>query len=148
MIDDQYYWEKSGTLDWKDIGALAETPNSLWLNGDSTYHGLNDRIPQNATAQLNNSLVLIRPQEVTIQVLTPGAYFNNPKRAVRAAFKHRETNYNLKVTDLVAEQTFLARENGEYKIEQELYFCVSLAEAHTDGYCYKLVATILSEHPL
>jgi hypothetical protein len=27
MIDDQYYWEKSGTLDWKDIGALAETPD-------------------------------------------------------------------------------------------------------------------------
>jgi hypothetical protein len=52
------------------------------------------------------------------------------------------------VTDPVVERLFLARQNGDYPIGQDVYFCVSLAEAHTDGYCYKLVATIISEQPL
>jgi hypothetical protein len=81
-------------------------------------------------------------------VLTPGANFGNPKRAVRADFRYQGTRYNFKVTDPNAERTFLARANGEYEVAEELYFCISLAEAHTDGYCYKLVATVISEQPL
>jgi hypothetical protein len=27
------------------------------------------------------------------------------------------------------------------------YLCVSLGEAHTDGYCYKLVAALISQQP-
>lgn len=148
MIDHEYYWTKTGSLNWGDLEDMEETPDSLWLNGDSTYHGRNDRVLQNAAASLNSSLLLIQPQDVTIRVLTPGADFGNPKRAVRADFQYNGTRYNLKVTDLTAEQIFLAKQNGNYEIDQDLYFCVSLAEAHTDGYCYKLVATIFNEHQL
>jgi hypothetical protein len=85
---------------------------------------------------------------VTLHVSAPGAAFGNPKRAVRAEFLYRGTWYNLKVTDLTVERTHLAKENGVYPPDMDSYFCVSLAEVHTDGYCYKLVATIITEQPL
>lgn len=85
---------------------------------------------------------------MTLSVGTPGAAFGNAKRVVRAQFRYQGTWYNLKVTDLAAERAFLARENSVYPLEQESYFCVSLAEMHTDDYCYKLVATIITEQPL
>lgn len=148
LIDADYYWTKERTLAWKDLSSLAESPNSLWLNGDSTYHGQNDRIKQSDAAELKRSLYLIRPKQVTVRVLTPGADFGNPKRAVRADFHFNDRQYDLKVTDLEIEHLFLAKQNGTYEISQDTFFTVSLAEAHTDGYCYKLVAAIFSEHSL
>jgi hypothetical protein len=148
MIDAFYYWTRRRVATWDDLPEMEDMPDTLWLDGDSTYHGRHDRVTQTAAAQLHNSLILIRPEHITMRVLTPGADFGNPKRAVRADFQYRGTHYNFKVTDPKAEQTFLARENGDYDIAEELYFCISLAEAHTDGYCYKLVAMVISEQPL
>lgn len=148
MIDDEYYWTKRGALTWADVPGLADTPPTLWANGDSTYHGRNDRMTQAGASAYQNSLMLIKPEHITIRVLTPGADFGNLKRKVRVDFTYRGTRYDLMVTDPVVERAFLARQNGDYPIEQDVYFCVSLAEAHTDNYCYKLVATIISEQPL
>lgn len=149
MIDDQSYWVRAGSLAWNDLAPLVDSPETLWTNtNDATFHGRYDRILQATAAVHHDSLVLIKPEELTIRVLTPGAAFNNPKRAVRADFVYRGVNYDLMVTDPVVETLFLARPNGNYAIEQDVYFCVSLAEAHTDGYCYKLVATIISQQPL
>ena len=39
-------------------------------------------------------------------------------------------------------------QSGFHKVAVDCYFCVSLAEAHTDGYCYKLIAAVLTKHPL
>ncbi len=111
MIDAENYWTKVGTLPWGEIDGLADTPPILWGNGDSTYHGSNDRITPTVASTYHNSLWLIRPTHIV-------------------------------------ERSFLARENGDYPITTSVYFCVSLAEAHTDNYCYKLVATVLSEQPL
>lgn len=148
IIDATGYWKKVGALNWDDLGDLRDTPPTLWGLGDSTRQGRFDRITQAVASEFRNSLWLIRPENVTIRVLTPGADFGNPKRAVRAEFTYQGAQYDLKVTDLVAEQAFFARPNGEYRLDQDVYFCTSLAEAHTDGYCYKLVATIISQGPL
>jgi hypothetical protein len=148
MIDAEYYWKKKGTLAWDDLNDLVDTPDTLWSNTDSTYHGRFDRMTQATASEHNESLYLIKPTDVTIRVLTPGADFGNYKRRVRADFRYGGVHYNLMVTDLVIEKSFLARENGDYPIEEDIYFCVSLAEAHTDNYCYKLVATVISEEPL
>lgn len=148
LIDAQQYWESPGALHWNDLTEMVESPQGLWTNGDSTFHGLNDRIPQSGAASLTSSLVLIKPENVSLEVLVPGAAFGNQKRAVRAAFEYNGVRYNFKVTDIQAEKRFLSRQNGNYLINDELYFCISLAEAHTDGYCYKLVASVFSENPL
>lgn len=146
MIDAEFYWTKKGELTWANLDGLVDAPPALWGNGDSTYHGKNDRMTQTAACEYRNSLWLIKPEDVVIRVLTPGAAFGNPKRRVRAQFTYQGVQYDLMVTDLAAEKAFLARPNGEYSLEN-VPFCISLAEAHTDGYCYKLVATIISKEP-
>ena len=148
MIDADCYWSKTGALAWDDVEDLLDRPPKLWGASDSTHHGRHDRITPADASRFRNSLWLITPEDVVIGVLTPGADFGNPKRAVRADFRYQGTRYNFKVTDIIAEQAFLARPNGDYALDQEVKFCISLAEAHTDGYCYKLVATVISEQPL
>ncbi len=149
MIDASFYWQKAGAFDYEDLDQLEDTPATLWINTDpSTYHGSHDRVSQTLAVDLKNSLLLIKPNDVTIEVLTPGANFGSAKRAVRADFHYKGVRYNLMVTDPDVEKNFFARENGTYKLKSEAYFCISLAEAHTDGYCYKLVASIITEGPL
>jgi len=68
-------------------------------------------------------------------------------RVVGADFKHVGTSYSLIVTDPFAEKALLARPNAEYK-PKDTSLCISLGEAHTNGSCYKLVATVISKKPL
>jgi hypothetical protein len=147
MIEAESYWTKVGELPWQRLADLADSPPSIWGNGDSTFHGRNDRMTQAAASQFHDSLCIIQPSNVAVRVLVPGAAFGNPKRRARARFTYKDVHYDFMVTDPIAERVFLARPNGEYNIG-DVYFCISLAEAHTDGYCYKLVATIISERAL
>ena len=148
LIDPSRYWEKRDVASWAEVVDMCDNPTTLWTNGSSTYHGRFDRVAVADAASLTSSLFLIQPATVKLHVLTPGEAFGNPKRAVRAEFVFRGVEYNFQVTDPVAERVFKAKENGVYELEQEVFFCVSLAEAHTDNYCYKLVAAIISEEPL
>jgi hypothetical protein len=147
IIDANYYWTKIGKLPWTKLRHLLDDPGKLWPNSDSTYHGLNDRVKIEVAAKLKGSLLLIKPEDLNVRVQTEGAEFGNPRRRVRADFKYRGTKYILAVTDPVAERFFLAKGTGDYAVA-ETFLCVSLAGAHTDGYCYKLVASIISKEPL
>ncbi len=141
------YWTKKGRLPWNEVKHLIDAPASLWSNGDSTYYGLNDRVKVEQAATMTQSLMLIEPEDPIISVQTDGAEFGNPRRRVRANFAHQGVKYILIVTDPVAERAFLAKPDGRYPMT-DTYLCVSLGEAHTDGYCYKLVAALISKQPL
>lgn len=147
VIDAERYWTKTSKLPWADLKHLVDNPAMLWSNGDSTYYGLNDRVRLEAASKLTSSLLLIAPEALTVSVQTEGAEFGNPKRRVRAHFKHQEISYILVVTDPVAERSFLGKGNGDYPLA-DTYLCVSLGEAYTDGCCYKLVAAVISPQPL
>lgn len=147
VIDADYYWVKKGQISWPDLKQLVDQPKPLWINNDSTYYGLNDRVKVELAAKLKNSLMLIEPEDLTIKVLTEGKEFGNPRRRVRAEFTHVGTKYSLIVTDPVAEKALLAKPNADYKMKNT-YLCISLGEAHNDGSCYKLVATVLSKNKL
>ena len=148
MIDAEHYWTKEAALTWADLPALVETPASLWLNRDSTYHGTNDCVAPALAAQLTSSLFLIRPETLNVQVQTEGGMFGRAKKRVRADFRYHGTGYNFIVTDPVAEQAFLPRDEGVFPLNNA-YLCVSLTEPYDgDGRCHKLVATIISEQPL
>jgi hypothetical protein len=144
MIDADYYWIKRGRAEWGEMKGLADDPQTLWGIGHSTNAGHNDRVPATQAAQYQTSLLLIQPQQVTISVQIPGAAFGNHKKAVRANFCHKGVWYNMKVTDFDVERLYLAKDVGLYPLEQPCYLCISLAEVHTDGYCYKLVATVIT----
>ncbi len=75
--------------------------------------------------------------------MTEGANFGDPRRRVRARFTLHNIPYNLSVTDPVIKREYLAKPDGEYPIPEAL-LCVSLAEPHTDGYAYKIVATVIT----
>ena len=147
VLDDQVYWIKEGSFNWADLAELADQPVPLWTNGDSSYNGINDRVRVNIAATLKNSLLLIKPDDLTLRTVTEGAFFGNPKRRVRADFSHLGTRYSLIVTDPETERALLAKPNADCKLK-DAYLCISLGEPHTDNYCYKLVATVFTEQPL
>jgi hypothetical protein len=147
IIASDCYWTKKGRLPWAEVKHLIDTPTALWSNGDSTYYGVNDRVTVEQASTMTHSLLLIEPEDPNVSVQTEGAEFGNTRRRVRAIFTYQGVEYLLIVTDPVAERAFLAKPDGRYPLITT-YLCVSLGEAHTDGYCYKLVASLISNQPL
>lgn len=147
VFDAQCYWANEGRMKWEELKSLVDEPAPLWTNGDSTYFGLNDRVRVDVATKLKDSLRLIEPEDLTIRVVTEGLEFGNPRRRVRADFEHLGTRHSLIVTDPEAEKSMLAKPNADYRV-RDAYLCVSLGEAHTDGACYKLAATIIARRPL
>ena len=143
IIDDQYYWEKVGHAGWdNEIEALDEVSGPLWANVGSTWHGLNDKVPEAIANQFSSSLYLIRPDEIEVHVAREGGDFGPPKRKVRASFILNGIRYKFVVTDPIIERHYLAQPNGSYQIEEAI-FCLSLSGLF-HGYAYKLVATMIT----
>ncbi|MFZ5441970.1 MAG: dual OB domain-containing protein [Myxococcota bacterium] len=143
LLDDGYYWKKSGRLSWTDVLSAVDAPQGdLWANGYSTRHGCNDQVPESAIAGYTSSLYLVKPEDLRIVV---GSDDNSPypnRRRVRAHFKLNGVEYHLVVTDPPVEREYFARNDGEYPIS-EAVICVSLAEPF-NGYAYKLAAAVIT----
>jgi Dual OB-containing domain len=141
LLDPQLYWERRGRLRWDDLSGLQDRRGPLWVNGNSSYNGLNDRIPLAQATALRSSLKLIHVRNLELRVFAPGEAFGNTKRRVQARFTFDGTDYWLWVTDPIVERKYLAEPDGEYAVG-EAYLTVSIGEPYQD-HCYKLVATVL-----
>jgi hypothetical protein len=141
LLDPGFYWVRAGTIDFPTLLKAVDAPASLWLNGQSTYHGLNDRVPEAAADDLNNSLYLLHVHELTLQVFAPNATFGNTKRRVHGLFQHAGTHYALWVTDPLIEREYLGKPDGTYKVGS-CVLTVSLGE-RLNGFCYKLIAAVM-----
>ena len=143
IIDSEVFWERVGKINWSDLEELIEAQNGpLWMNGDSTYHGLNDKILLSDAVKLGSSLQLVRPDSLKI-IVRHESGFNKPgKRRVRAYFNIAGYNYLLQVTDPVVEDEYLTKENGTYPIEESI-LCLSLSEPFNE-YVFKLVAAVFT----
>ena len=141
LLDPDLYWVKIGRATWSDLVRLADPVTALWINGHSTYNGLNDRIPLSLAGALKSSLRLVRVERMTFSVFKPGEAFGNRKRRVQGRFRHDGTEYRLWVTDPGYERAYLAKPDGNYEIG-ESFLTVSLGEPHNDA-CYKLIAAII-----
>lgn len=141
LLDPDYYWKKAGRVGWRGLLSLEQRPSSLWINGSSTYHGNDDRIPIEEAGALSDSLKLIRVTDLALHVHVPGAMFGDQKRALRARFSHKGNEYILRVTDPEYEQEYFAKPDGVYELG-ESFLTVSLGEPY-GGYVYKLVAAII-----
>lgn len=139
LIDEEYYWVKEGVLSPSRLSQLCDTRSTLWVDGYHSSSGYNDKIPLLlAEVQVCSSLLLIKPSSLSIQVASEWG-----KRKVRAEFSFHQHTYRLAVTDPVVEQSYLRRNNGIFRLDdQERYLCISLGEPF-EGYCYKLVAAII-----
>lgn len=141
LLDRDVYWKRVGRVTWDDLPPLADPPGPLWINGDSTYNGRNDRIALAMTAELRSSLRLIRVDRLALSVFKPGEAFGDSKRRVQGRFRHADADYHLWVTDPVYERAYLARPDGDYELG-ECFLTISLGEPFK-GYCYKLIAAII-----
>jgi hypothetical protein len=141
-IDADYYWQRKRRVDWDELQEAVEQVNGpLWINGMSTYNGINDQVEEAQLAQFDRSLYLIRPENLRLIVSVDGAAFGNPRRRVRADFTLSEHHYRLVVTDPPMEEHYL-RHVGEYPLAEALV-CVSLGDVH-NGYAYKLAAAVIT----
>jgi hypothetical protein len=139
LIDAEYYWVKRGVATWDDLDPAVEAfHGTLWVDGNHSYNGENDRIPEAETLELDNSLTLVETEDLGIVVAHEG---RNPKRKVRARFSLGGKRYGIAVTDPVIEREYLAKENGECPIGVAR-LCISIGEPY-QGYCYKLVAGVI-----
>ncbi len=86
--------------------------------------------------------MLLQPEKLVVTVAVEGAEFDNPRRKIRAHFTCGGRRYILAVTDPVIEEHYRAKKNGEYPIKKAR-LCVSLGGPY-EGYCYKLVAGIIT----
>ena len=141
LLDPDYHWERVGRVVWDELDRFTDRVAPLWVNGHSTYHGMNDKVPMARADTLKSSLVLVRIATVTLAVFAPGQAFGNSKRRVQASFVHGGDEYRLRVTDPVYERKYLARPNGEHQLA-ECFLTISLGEPY-EGDCYKLVAAIV-----
>ncbi len=143
LLDPDYYWEKVGRLSSFDLPLLKDQVGPLWLDGHSTYHGQNDKIPLEVAHSLNDSLRLVLVDALQLSVFKPGEAFGNAKRRVQGRFLHAGTRYCLWVTDPFYERQYLAKLDGTYSIG-ECFLTVSLGEPFGDA-VYKLIASIIEE---
>ncbi len=141
LLDPDHYWQRVVRAGWGDLVRLADPVAPLWIDGDSTCNGRNDRIQLERAAGLTSSLRALAVARLTLSVFKPGEAFGNPKRRVQARFVHHRSNYWLWVTDPGYEREYLLKADGDYELG-ECYLTVSLGEAHK-GACYKLVAAIV-----
>lgn len=143
LISPDSYWEKVGKFAWDDLSILTDDIRILWLNRSETRSGHNDRVSLEDSKNMKFSLLFLALDDVNVSVFAPGADYGNSKRRVQAQFKYNKVLYWLRVTDPVIEQRYLAKQDGEYFIGKA-YATISLAEPHDDGFCYKLVAALIT----
>lgn len=143
IIDPRRRWVRRGRFAWVDLLNAVESPGGpLWLNGQSSGHGENDRIDDAEAAGLRRSLYLVRPERLRLRVRREAALGGPARRRVRALFELCGERYCLVVTDPHIEFRCLARDDGEYPVQDAL-LCVSLSEPF-QGCAYKLAAAVIT----
>ena len=137
------YWEKAGRATWENvIEATDVVQGALWVNEDSSFHGLNDKVSEASAAKLSGSLYLIEPVDLDLVVGWESAYQAPDVRRVRARFLYNEIRYNFVVTDDPVVSMYFAKGDGTYRIK-DVRLCTSLAEV-LHGNATKLVAAVIT----
>jgi hypothetical protein len=146
LIDPSAEWRKIGAVTWGQVQVSLDTiPAALWVNGYSTAHGINDKVPLALLPGISDSLKLLSVPDFTVRVAYEPGYQGAPgRRRVRASFTLNGLTYRLAVTDPLVAQIYLNKPDGDYAIGPAT-LCLSLSEPEF-GYAFKLVATVLTAH--
>ena len=128
-------------IGWKDLPTWIDEGALLWVNGNSSWDGVNDRMPVDEANRLSDSLRLIRVERLLISVEPPKPDKTHP--VLRGSFRYNGVDYRLKITDVGTERRSEGLSCGKYSVG-ERYLTISLSEQF-EGYCYKLIATIIKD---
>ena len=131
-----------GTLSSRVLRNLEDPVDGLWVDGESTTSGLNDRFAVENASTVEDSLRLVRVAKLDLKVWQPGKGFGDETRRVYGRFWVSGTEYQLSVTDPEIGREYLAQRNGYYSIE-DCYLTVSLGKPY-EGDVYKLIAAVIT----
>lgn len=143
-VIDSACWEKVGELAWDDVESICERPRALWLNSGRTSKGVFDCISKEEAAKFSNSLVLIKPQDFSLERGSK-TWDGKTTKSYRGNFKYNGTYYSLSVTDPIATDAYATKDEGLYRLHG-VYLCISLTEPweKDNNRCHKLIAGIIS----
>ena len=139
LLDPQHRWQKVGSVSTDELGRLIDSIGVLWVDGDSSGSGQNDRIPFWDATSLDSSLCLIHVDSLSVAVSPPNREDGLP--VLRGHFRHNGSDYSLRITDPDSESRATTLEYGNYQVA-ERYLTVSLG-GPLGGYSYKLIANII-----
>lgn len=141
LIANSHSWIMYDTLPVTSTSDLCDNVDSLWDDEHTDCKGLNDRIPEYVAKQtIHSSLYFIKPQDFSINVSDE----YDGRKKVRGKFIYKNVSYLLAITDPDIEREYVVKDVGQYLIPtEELYLTISLSEPF-NGFCYKLIAGIIS----
>ncbi len=127
-------WEQNYNLKYENIVNYIDNPLDLWIDGVSRSDRVNYHLIKNGKIVIEQSLYLIRVDRVDIYWRDRGVIGKGRQR--RGVFEYNGIRYDLPITD----PKF--RDFKEHSLESS-FLCISLGEEF-DGYCYKLIASIIN----
>lgn len=145
LVDTNARWRYLGRVSARCLlSALDHPQDSLWVNGESTSGGLNDRVHAELAERQPNSLLLVQPERLIIKVNTEAPNTERARRRVRGQFSLAGYDYLLSITDPVLEEPILRHPDG-FSIELHApILCISLSEKFVaQNACYKLIAGVI-----
>jgi len=139
VFDKQYFWEKSGQSLIKDVINLNKSDNDNYIfynNGKK----VSKELIEDLEISKRYSLKLIEPAFTKIHV----TYWEDTgKTSVSACFYYNGVSYDfIPITDEKFTSIYLQKRVGTYSLDN-VYFVMSLAEVYSDGYHYKLIASVI-----
>ena len=145
LVDSKVRWKFRGRVTPQCLIAALDHPvGPLWVNGESTTAGLNDRVSAEVAEEQPRSLVLVQPDRMTIKVGTEGTQLGQTRRRVRGLFSLAGHDYALSITDPLAEKPILLHPDGFITELQRPILCISLSEKFaSQNACYKLIAGVI-----
>ena len=141
LIDEDYYWTKTGRVNWTDIDNWVDRPQQLWMLNNQSAGMLNNRI--NASAPVHASLQLVRVPRLTVKSIASPIWGNPLRRMVVGEFVYHGVSYRLHVTDSLIEAQCRARPGQCLEVSQAV-LCLSLGTCFGQ-HIYKLIASVLFE---
>ena len=139
LLDPSRRWTRVNRTSGSGLAQWADPDETLWINGYSTSEGLNNRIPLAAANSLDDSLRLVRVDDLELSVSAPRADQGDFTRRMQGRFRFGGATYSLRVTDPICEQRF--PRHGTYRIGG-CFIAASLGEPY-HGYAYKLIAAVI-----
>ena len=109
VLAEEHTWVKEGSASPEQVAAMLDAPDpAFWIDAQSTYQGINDKVPAMAAAHIPCSLKLISVQTLQLQVGFEEGFQGRPgRRRVRGQFDLQGRPYRLSVTDPEIVQRYL-----------------------------------------
>ena len=139
LLDSSQRWKKVGQMGPDSLVKLVDPVDALWIDGDSSGSGRNDRVPYSEAKLLDSSLYLIHVDSLRVTVVPPNRDEGLP--VLRGHFQYNGTDYSLRITDPESESGAVDLEPGDYEVGRR-FLTVSLGGPF-QSYSYKLIANII-----